>query len=429
MAKAATLAIIGGGAAGLCAAVSAARTAAEEGIAARVVLLEKNQRVGKKLLATGNGRCNLTNTDLSLCHFHGAQPALAADVLTQFGTQQILDFFGGLGLLFTTTPEGLVYPRSMQAGSVLDALRTEAERLGVETLCSSDAKSVIRENARFVIHTSERNIYADALIVTTGSAASGGSTGGLSLLKSFGHKIVPSYPALCALRCQAPELRTAAGMRAHAKATLVIDGKTVRTESGEVQFADSALSGIVVMQLSGEASHHFCSGANGTVELVLDLMDEFSAQEVREMLFKRRGALAHLPAEDFLCGILNKRVGLACVKAAGIERLSRPSGALEREAIIRLCAILKGWRFPVTGTAAPAQAQVCGGGAALGGFDTHTLESRHVRGLYAAGEVLDLYGDCGGYNLSWAWASGAVTGSAAARQLVRSQLHICSDFH
>lgn len=429
MANTATMAIIGGGAAGLCAAIFAARNIralAGEGAPVRVILLEKNPRVGKKLLATGNGRCNLTNTDLRLHHFHGAQPELAADILSQFGTQQILDFFGGLGLLFTTTPEGLVYPRSLQAGSVLDALRVEAARLGIETLCGLEIKSAAQEAGQFVISAPGYQIRADALIIATGSAASGGSAAGLSLLKVFGHKIVPFYPALCALRCQAPELRTAAGMRARAGVTLRIGGRAVRAESGEVQFSDSALSGIVVMQLSGGASRHFCTGGNQPVELVLDLMEEFSSQEVREMLFERRGILAHLPAEDFLCGALNKRVALAALKAAGIERLSRPVGTLGNEECQRLCTVLKGWRFAITGTAPPAQAQVCGGGAALSGFDTHTLASRHIRGLYAAGEALDLYGDCGGYNLSWAWASGAAAGTAAARQLAPL---ICSDCH
>ena len=429
MANTATLAIIGGGAAGLCAAIFAARNIralAGEGAPVRVILFEKNPRVGKKLLTTGNGRCNLTNTDLSLRHFHGAQPKLAADILSRFGTQQILDFFGGLGLLFTTTPEGLVYPRSLQAGSVLDALRAEAARLGVETLCGLEIKNAAKEARRFVISAPSRQIRADALIIATGSAASGGSAGGLSLLKAFGHKIVPFYPALCALRCKSPELKTAAGMRARAGVALRIGGQTVRTESGEVQFADGALSGIVVMQLSGAVSRHFCSGGKEPVELVLDLMEEFSAQEVREMLFERRSTLAHLPLEDFLGGMLNKRVALAALKAAGTERLSRPVAELTSAELDTLCATLKGWRFAVTGTASPAQAQVCGGGAALSGFDSHTLASRHIRGLYAAGEALDLYGDCGGYNLSWAWASGAAAGIAAARQLASL---ICSDCH
>lgn len=412
-----TLAIIGGGAAGLCAAIFAARTLEKEGTAARVMLLERNPRVGKKLLSTGNGRCNLTNTDLDPSHFHGTQPRPAAAVLEQFGTEQIKDFFAGLGLLFTVTAEGLVYPRSMQAGSVLDALRFEAARIGVETLCDFEVAKAVQENGRFVIFSTDRQIHADALIVAAGSAASGGSASGMSLLKAFGHSIVGPYPALCALKSSAPELKTAAGMRAPARATLYIGGQDVRTESGEVQFADGSLSGIVIMQLSGLASQHLSSGAKGAVEITLDLMEEFPMQEVQEMLLKRKNTLAHLPIEDFLCGAINKRVGLAAVKAAGIGRLSRAAGELSGDELDALAAVLKGWRLPIVGTASPAQAQVCGGGAALGEFDTHTLQSRFVRGLYAAGEVLDLYGDCGGYNLSWAWASGYAAGSAAALAL------------
>ncbi len=419
MTKTATIAVIGGGAAGLTAAVFAARTQLDAGKHCRVLLLERNARVGKKLLATGNGHCNLTNTDLNISHFYSSDLETVNAVLSRFGPERIIDFFAGIGLLCHITDGGLVYPRGMQAGAVLDLLRAEAARLGVEELCDFSVNGIKPDEGRFSIMSDKAEIAADAVIVTTGSAAHSGSDSGFSLLHAFGHRIIRPYPALVPLVCDTTFIKTAAGMRAAGTATLIIDGKRLHSESGEIQFCSYGLSGIAVMQLSGTASQYFTGGRKDGVIIELDLMKEWNEEQLCQMLAERKDNLPYLSAEQFLCGLLNKRVGLAVMKASGIEGFNSSVSSLSNDDVLKICAALKHWRVAVTGTTGLANAQVCGGGAALDGFDADTLQSGLCTGLYAAGEVLDVYGDCGGYNLSWAWASGALAGTAAAQALMR----------
>ena len=403
-----TIAIIGGGASGLMAACSALRANRQ----ARVIIIERNSRMGKKLLATGNGRCNMTNMHADIGKYHTDYAAEAESVLSQFKPERAMEFFGELGLAYHITTDGLVYPRSMQAASVLDALRFEADKLGAQVICDFDAVKMTKDGGVYVVHDkSGKTITADKVIVAAGSHA---STNGAEqqLLKPFGHTYSKSHPALVPLATDVSAIKTAAGMRAMAQATLMIDGKSVRSEYGEVQFCDYGLSGIVIMQLSGIVSEHFAYSKKGAVEIALDLMNEYSAESCRDMLFSRRAALGHVDTENFLCGVLNKRVAMAVIKAAGCD-FSRTAAEISDAQIIRITEILKDWRIAVTGTRGYAQAQVCGGGLRISEFDGHTLESKLVCGMYAVGEALDIYGDCGGYNLHWAWASGWVAGTAA----------------
>lgn len=414
MAQGKSIAVIGGGAAGMTAAIFAARAQLQNNQPVRVRLLEKNPRVGKKLLATGNGRCNLTNTDLSITHYHSDSIKTAGAVFSRFGVLEIAGFFEGLGLKCHVTDGGLVYPRSMQASSVLELLRAEMSRLGVVEVCNFPVEGLAPSSDGFEIVSGRQKLTFDAVIVTCGSAAGGGSSGGFSLLRALGHRIIEPYPALTALKCDTTFIKAAAGMRAPGAATLIIDRQKVRTESGEIQFCDYGLSGIAIMQLSGAASKYLLRGKKGQVQIELDLMCELDEDDVSKMLCARKSALGHLKIEQFFLGVLNKRVGIALMKAAGIEGLSRPVSSISEKELLRLCKTLKHWRIPVTSTMELSHAQVCGGGASLDEFDSYTLQSKLYPNLYAAGEVLDIYGDCGGYNLSWAWASGAVAGTAAA---------------
>jgi len=403
-----TIAIIGGGASGLMAACAALRV----NNSAHVIILERNPRMGKKLLATGNGRCNMTNIHADISKYHTDYTAEAGSVLARFTAERAMAFFGELGLAFHTTAEGLVYPRSMQAASVLDALRFEADRLGAQVICDFDTAKIAKDGDGYVIYDKAgKTVTADKAIVAVGSHA---STKGAEqqLLGPFGHTYSKSYPALVPLTTDVSVIKAAAGMRATAQATLLIDGKAVRSEYGEVQFCDYGLSGIVIMQLSGMASAHFAYGRKGVVEISLDLMSEYSAEMCRDMLFSRRTAMGHIDAENFLCGVLNKRVAMAVIKSAGCD-FARPAAEMSDAQVIKIAEILKDWRIAVTGTRGFANAQVCGGGLCMGEFDVNTLESKLSRGLYAAGEALDIYGDCGGYNLHWAWACGYIAGESA----------------
>ena len=410
-----TIAIIGAGASGLMCAITAKRRCMELGKDASVLLLEQNPRVGKKLLATGNGRCNLTNLEEVEGAYHTTEkPDVVSSVLQAFPVRSILQFFADIGL--PTVNQGfLVYPRSMQAASVLDILRFEAQRLGVKTQCSSNVKTVRKTGGMFdLLLENHEMVKASAVIVATGSAASGGSASGLTLLKSLGHRIVPAYPALTPLKCDGTYIKTAAGMRAQAKASLIVDSAVRRTETGEVLFTDYGLSGIVIMQLSGEASRCFVTGKQHELYVSLDLVPEYAFPELFAQLQNRRSILADLPLEQLLCGFLNKRVALAVLKAAEIGSLSTILATVSDKQLKTLASVLKNWKIPVLGVKGAPSAQVMGGGASLDEFDAVTLQSNKTKGIFACGEVLDVYGDCGGYNLTWAWASGYVSGRGAA---------------
>lgn len=412
-----TIAIIGGGASGLMCAVTAARSAASQGKSARIVIIEKNPRVGKKLLVTGNGKCNLANTDERISAYHSNDISCVEGILRKFDAAKIMDFFGGLGVVCVRANGTCVYPRSMQASSVLDALRFEAERLGAEMLCGFDVKKIKCTDNAYIISSDNNSINADMVVIASGSEAGGGCGSGLTLLKNLGHKLYPTYPALTAIKCDNRFLKTAQGMRSNANISLIVDRKIAGSEFGEVLFCDYGISGIAAMQLSGTISKLLCVGKKHDIRLSLDLVYEYSYDELYSYLQRRRAMFPHLELEHFLNGFINKRVAMTALKAADIGALNTSAALLSNADLKTLAHTLKAFELSVTGVKGAPSAQVMGGGAALSDFDDATLESKKIRGLYACGEVLDCCGDCGGYNLTWAWASGFVCGRSAAENL------------
>lgn len=408
------IAIMGAGASGLMCAITALKKLNESGKNAEVVLFEKNARAGKKLLMTGNGKCNFTNTDQNASAYHSNDIKLAEKVLSRLGADEIIDFFENLGICSYAANGTCVYPRSMQAASVLDALRFEAERLGTKIISDFDVKSIQKIGKQYEISNGRDKFFADAVIIASGSGATCGSDDGIKFLKSFGHKIYPLYPALTALKCDTEYIKTAQGMRAKAAATLRVDGKEMRKEDGEVLFCDYGISGIAVMQLSGIVSRLFNEGKKHDIRLSLDLASEFSFDDLCDFLKKRAKTLSNYTLENFLGGFLNKRVALMVTKAAQIGSLAGSVSSLKVADIKKLTHTIKNFEAEVSGVKGAPNAQVMGGGASLGDFDADTLMSKHAKGLFACGEVLDVYGDCGGYNLTWAWASGYTAGLGAA---------------
>lgn len=409
-----TIAIIGGGASGMMCAINAKHRLLETGKNARVILIEKNARAGKKLLSTGNGKCNLTNTNEDINAYHSHDIDAVCSVLKCFDVSSITDFFNKLSLTTTVANATCVYPRSMQASSVLDALRFEIQRLGIEILCEHEIKKITKKDDLYTIHSGASEITADAVVIASGSSASGGSDIGLKLLKSFGHKIYSTYPALCAVVCEGEITKMAKGMRAYAGISLLSDGKCIRKEMGEVLFCDYGLSGIAVMQLSGYISEIFNESKKCCLTLSVDLASEYDESALLCELKNRRDNLSYLTLENLLCGFLNKRIAMAAIKYANVASLSENISSLTDEQLKKIAHTLKHFDLKVVGTKGAQDAQVMGGGASLLDFNINTLESKKSSGLFACGEVLDVYGDCGGYNLTWAWASGAVCGKNVA---------------
>lgn len=396
--------VVGGGASGLSAAIAAAECGAE------VTILERLPRVGKKILATGNGRCNLGHKGFDFSHYHGTVPQ-AQGILQRFDTKA---FFASQGILTRTDSEGRMYPCSGAAASVLDALRLTCIRYGVKEICDCRLTGLQRKGDGWVAVCGDACYFGDAVILAAGgSAAPNCGTDGnlLPLLEKMGHTIIKPRPALCPVPADANMVRSLKGMRVQALATALVDGKPRKQERGEVQFTENALSGICIFNLSRLAA---ISGER--MQIALDLLPDHSFEEA-ERLLEQWITLRHNDAcESLLIGLVPKRVGDVCIRQA-MGKAQGTVGTVFSDAAARrkLVHLLKNWVFPVSGTAAFSQAQVTAGGVS-GRSVTDMLESRCAKNLYLCGELLDIDGDCGGYNLDWAWASGACAGKAAAKK-------------
>lgn len=389
--------IIGGGASGMMAALTASENRENH-----VLLLERQARVGRKLLATGNGRCNLSNLNISLAHYHGQTPEFCRYALKEFGVERTLAFFHSLGLLTTAEESGRIYPRSDSANSVVDVLRlTLEQRANVEIVTGCEVSELRRKKGEFFALSGENRYSADRVIVCAGGAAGGklgGTDLGYRLLASFGHSKTKICPALVQLRTDTAYVRSLKGVRCVARARY---GGQERT--GEVQFTDYGVSGPLIFELSREAA---CRGGG---ELLLDLLPETTEEELCMMLRSRCENLPGLKCEDLLTGMLHNRLGRTLLRFCGCS-LDTLCGALSAPQLARIAHGIKHFALPVLGAMGLEGAQVTAGGVRTEEFFNTTLESRLCPGLYAAGEVLDIDGDCGGYNLQWAWSSGHLAG-------------------
>ena len=388
--------IIGGGAAGLMAGCALGRAGR------RVALLEKQGRVGRKLLSTGNGRCNLTNLNAAPVRYHGSRQA-ARQALAAWPPKRIIAEFEKLGIPCSADEEGRVYPLSRQAASVLDALRLGCDELGVETLTDFAVTALERRGGGFTATAADgRRVAGRKALVCAGGLAApklGAGPDGYRLLEALGHTIAPRFPAIAALKTPPEAVRGLKGLRAECALTLLADGAPLRAEAGEALFTEYGVSGIAAMQLARQANEAL--RAKKRCALAIDLLP---GQDARAALAARARNLPRRGMEDFLNGIVPRRLGQTLAKAAGIG-MDLAGADLTPAMLDRLAAVLSGWTLPVTGTQGFDQAQVTAGGASLKEFDIRSMASLKVPGLYAAGEVLDVDGDCGGFNLHWAWAS------------------------
>lgn len=391
--------ILGGGAAGLLSGV----VLAQNGL--RTAILEKGPRVGKKLAATGNGRCNLTNMNATAADF-GPAAAFVRPAMQRFAPQDVIDVFESIGVVCEPDEAGRVYPMSNQASSVLDVLRAAYEENSGEEITDCCVDHLRKKGGLWQVHVSDGRIFsAGKVIYAMGGQAApnlGGCPDGVRLLKDMGYKSKPCFPALTPVKCDHPRLKALKGIRAAGIAALMIDGKPVAQETGEILFQDYGLSGIAIMQLSGAAAQAL--SRQKKVEIRLNLCDT-DRKNALGQLRRRRELLARRAQENFLTGYLNKRLGQTLLKMAGCEDMAVPSGDITDAHLSALADLMTGWTLPVTSTMGFAQAQVTRGGIDNAEFDPETLQSRRHPGLYAAGEVLDVDGPCGGYNLQWAWAS------------------------
>lgn len=401
------IAVIGGGASGMMAAI----TAASKG--ARVVLIEHKDRIGRKILSTGNGRCNFTNTHQEPVCYHSDQFLFPWGIIEKFNAQETISFFLQLGI-YSKNRNGYLYPNSDQASAVLDALRMELERLNVEIRTDTQCREIIPGKKGVRIVTDSGEIRADRVILSTGSKAApvtGSDGSGYDLAKKLGHRIVPVLPALTGLQCEGKFFKAIAGVRANGTVSIWADGECIARDTGELQLANYGISGIPVFQVSRYASRLLYEKKE--VSAVLDFMPDFTEEQTAVFLKARAGMRPRKRADQFLIGLFHKKLSDLWVKLSGIPA-EKKAGELTVEEFKSLTGMIKNFRVRVKAANPYEQAQVCCGGVDTAEVDPDTLESIYVPGVYFAGEILDVDGMCGGYNLQWAWSSGHVAGEAAA---------------
>ena len=389
----------------------AAALAAAENENTQVVLFERQARLGRKLQATGNGRCNLTNLNAMPGGYHGDGADFADAALKAFNVEQTLAWFRGLGLFTVAEGSGRVYPYSDQANSVVDVLRFALEKENIRLELGFEVTKIRKKDPGFSVESADRSVYCDRVIVACGGLAGtklGGSMAGYQLLRSMGHKMTRLRPALVQLKCGWNGVGALKGVRANCYARVLRDGKLHSESCGEIQFTEYGLSGPVIFEVSRDV----CCG-KGEWICRLDLLPDISEEELHSELQNRRKS--QLLAEELLTGILHNRLGRVLTKAAGIGASRQISGLSDGE-LAAVCRAVKAFEVPLTEPMGMDSAQVTAGGMVTAEFDPETMESRLVPGLYACGEVLDIDGDCGGYNLQWAWSSGHCAGLAAGKE-------------
>ena len=399
--------IIGGGAAGMAAALAAA-----ENENVQVILMERQARVGRKLSATGNGRCNLTNLHALERGYHGEDAAFSQYALSAFGPEKTLEWFRSLGLFTVVEESGRVYPYSDQANSVVDVLRFALEKPNIQQKMGFEVEKVKKTETGFRVESKEETVECDKLIIACGGLAGtklGGTMSGYKLLRGFGHKCTKLRPTLVQLKSSWSGVGALKGVRANCHAEIIRDGEVFSQSTGELQFTEYGLSGPVIFEVSRDV----CQG-KGEWICRLDFLPNLSGEALEAELIRRK--TTNLPAAELLTGILHNRLGRVLTQSAGISQ-SRGIAELSDYEIKEAVRAVKTFEVTLTEPMGMDSAQVTAGGIVTDGFDNTTMESRLVPGLYACGEVLDVDGDCGGYNLQWAWSSGHLAGSHAGGSL------------
>ena len=399
--------IIGGGAAGLAAAVSARK----ENSKIKIGIVEKNDRVAKKIHATGNGRCNYTNMDIKSEYFFGDR-SFIDKVLSSFGTAEAIKFFYELGIMHRVE-DGRVYPVSNQASAIADALRLYLMENNVDFIQGTFVSDIsVNKNGEFCIG----GIVAKKVIVATGGRAQpklGREGSGDKLLEKMGHKLSPIKPALVSLKTDTDKIKGLKGVKAFARVTLWDKKSEVAADRGEVLFTDYGVSGIPVMQISRFAEKG--------MRILVDMLPDMTIDEVISEIYTRIYKLPLREGGELFAGMVNKKIAIPMLKAAGVASSAVKAKDFTDENIRKCAEFLKRLSLTVTGDNGFENAQVCAGGIELDGFDARTMESKYVPNLYAAGEILNVDAICGGYNLHWAWATGFLSGKNAGKKTGNSE--------
>lgn len=400
--------VIGGGAAGMMAAISAKNNGAD------VTILERNNRVGKKILATGNGRCNYTNMNLSINNYHGENSKFPYSCLSQFDVNRTIDFFEQLGITPAVEQNGKVFPLSYQSSSVLDVLRFELEYLDIEVITEANVID-IKKNSKFIVTLKDgRKMYSDKVILTTGGKAApntGSDGNGYILAEKLGHNIVEPFPGLVQLKLEGDFLKKVDGVKFLGTAKLYKQNKLIKEDTGDILFTNYGISGPPILQLSRTAIEYLNKDLNPS--LSVSIIHTKDQDELYAYLQYRFSFMPEKTIEIGLIGFINKRLIVPILKEIEIDK-NKQIAHLSKEEINKIATVLTDLRFNIIGSKSWKNAQATAGGIKTDKIDSSTMESKLVKGLYFAGEIVDVDGDCGGFNLQWAWSSGHIAGKNSA---------------
>ena len=403
-----TVGIIGAGASGMAAALAAA-----ENPNVNVLLMERQTRVGRKLQATGNGRCNLSNIHADKGGYHGERPDFVLPAIKAFSPEATLEWFSCLGLYTVAEDSGKVYPYSDQANSVVDVLRLNLMKPNIQLKLGFEVEKVQKAEGGFAVTGNNETIICHKLIVACGGLAGsklGGTMSGYKLLSKLGHKSTKLRPSLVQIKTSWGAISALKGVRANCYVQILRDGKLFAESTGELQLTEQGISGPVVFEISRDVCYE-----KGEWTAKLDFLPDWTEEQIMGMIESRR--VSHLPMDELLTGILHNRLGRVLTKTAGVKGKEFARELSNRE-VEEICRVVKTLEIPLTEPLGMDSAQVTAGGVLTEQFDENTMESRMVPGLYACGEVLDIDGDCGGYNLQWAWSSGRMAGLHAGKEKV-----------
>lgn len=397
-----TITVIGGGASGLIASIYAKTSNTQ------VILLERNSECGKKILATGNGRCNYWNSDQDLKHYNSNTTNLLEEIITPENKNEIMDFFNRIGII-PKIKNGYYYPYSNQAISIKNALITEAKRKGVKIYNDTYIDEIKKENNKYIITYNKKAIISDSVIIATGSKASpktGSDGNGYELVKKFSHSIIEPLPALVQLRGEEKYFKDWAGIRSDVKISLYADNELIKEETGEIQLTDYGISGICTFNLSRFVSRNLKENKK---QYVFINFLPFLKENKLAFFEERNNVVRNRTLSEFLEGLLNNKLVKVLLNISNLDQ-NKKWDDLNYEEKELLVENLTNFKLKITGTNSFDQAQVCSGGVPLTEIKIKTMESIYNENLYIVGELLDVDGDCGGYNLSFAWISGMVAG-------------------
>lgn len=400
--------VIGGGASGMIAAIAAARHGAD------VTLIEKMDDLGKKILATGNGRCNMSNMN-ALEYGYNKNKSLVSSVLPQFSVEDTLTLFEEMGMMHRVETEGRVYPYPNQAAAVLNVLKMEIERLYIKVLVSSTVKCIQNIEGTFWTYLKDDTVIeSEKVIIACGGMAGpqyGSNGDGYQIAQSLGHEIQTPRPALVQVVHQEWYVKKLKGVRVKGCVSLESNGHIIKTGKGEIQFTEDGLSGICIFDLSSDINEQL--NLDKSCYIIMDIFEDIADEQLINILKRRRDFSYNKDVEEFLIGMVNNRLISVLLKLSNIDSHKKCSELTNKE-LHQLKNILKKWKVPVVATRSFKHAQVTSGGIDIKEMNPNTLESKLNTGLYFAGEVIDVDGLCGGYNLQWAWSSGYLAGKSAA---------------